>query len=75
MCRVASGHSDGVSNDTGQLAGDTTLRDAPERALGAHGEVPGKKRSRKPWVQNGARQGGVSEGEDRGLSAGCQVSA
>lgn len=30
---MASGHSGGVSNDTGQLAGDTALRDAPERGL------------------------------------------
>lgn len=59
MCRVASGHVGGATSDTGQLAGDTVLGDAPERGLGSSGGSGGscKRRSRKPWVQGLGRQG------------------
>lgn len=60
MCRVASGHSDGVSNDTGQLADDTTLRDAPERGLGS------------PWRGIRQEEKQKAMGAERGQARGSQ---
>ena len=73
MCRVAGGHSGGVTSDMGQLVGDTVLEDAPERGLGSWGVwgTSGKRGSRKPRAQGPSlargRQGG------RGWESECRV--
>lgn len=59
---MASGQGGGATSDTGQLAGDTALGDAPERGLGSSvcvcvGGASCKRRSRKPWAQGWAGKG------------------